>query len=73
MVVIIAWLISPLSGKTNKNSGHFINIINGICLDSNDMLISFDVSSLITNVPIGEAVMVIKEMLLPWTRGQNCH
>ena len=35
-----------------KDSGHFMEIVNGICLDSDDVMVSYDVSSLFTNVPI---------------------
>ena len=63
----IAKLITPLAGRTNsyiRNSEHFIRSIKDVVVDGNELLVSFDVCSLFTNVPIGEAVSVIHEMLL---------
>ena len=61
-----AGLIYPLAGKTDhyvKDSGHFMEIVNSVCLDSDDVMVSYDVSSLFTNVPIQEAIDVIRDML----------
>lgn len=35
-----------------KDSTHFINEIKHLNLDSNDILVSFDVKTLYTNIPI---------------------
>ncbi len=59
-------MISPLFGKTQshiKNSTHFMQIVNSVCLRSDEMMVSVDVSSLFTNVPIDEAVSVIRDKL----------
>ena len=40
-----------------------MEVVNGICLDSDDVMVSYDVSSLFTNVPIQEAIDVIRDML----------
>ena len=37
--------------------------MNGVCLDSDDVMVSYDVSSLFTNVPIQEAIDAIRDML----------
>ena len=41
------------------NSRHFAETVREIRLERNEILVSFDVSSLFTNVPIVEAVDVI--------------
>ena len=58
-------LISPLAGKTNshvKNSKHFMEVTAGLRVED-EMLISFDMTSLFTNVSIDEAVQVIYDKL----------
>ena len=60
-------LISPLVGKSDsyvKNSEHFISMIKDLNLGPDETLVSFDVSSLFTNVPVDEAVEVIHDMLV---------
>ena len=74
----VAGLISPLAGKTDhyvKDSGHLMEVVNGICLDSDDVMVSYDVSSLFTNVPIQEAIDVIEtcyRRTRPWMRERCC-
>ena len=54
----ITSLISPLAGHTSshlKNSRHFTEMIGSVHVESDEILVSFDVSSLFTNVPVGEA------------------
>ncbi len=46
-----------------KNSTHFTQTVNSVCLRSDEMMVSFDVSSLFTNVSIDEAVSVIRDKL----------
>ena len=53
-------------GKTDSfvmNTGHFVEMTREEKLGPEEMLVSFDVSSLFTNVPIQEAVQVIKREL----------
>ena len=62
----IASLISPLAGKTDwhvRNSKHFVEVMAGLRVEEDKMLVSFDVTSLFTNVPIDEAVHVIRDKL----------
>ena len=62
----IASLISPLAGKTDsyvRNSRHFVEVMRNVRVEEDEVLVSFDVSSLFTNVPVGEAVQVIRDRL----------
>jgi hypothetical protein len=48
-----------LSGKSEsfvRNSGHFIQLLESVNLQSPDTLVSFDVASLFTNVPVHAAL-----------------
>ena len=72
----ITSIISPLAGRTDshvKNSKHFVEMMSGLSVEEDEILVSFDVSSLFTNVPIDEAVWIIHdrlrndEMLCDWT------
>ena len=60
-------ILSPLIGRTDSfvnNSSHFVNIISQIHLEDNDLLVSFDIKSLFTRVPINDALIIIKDRLL---------
>jgi hypothetical protein len=46
-----------------KNSDHFIQLLKPIELQDQDILVSFDVVSLFTNVPIEESLQIIKTEL----------
>ena len=62
----IAKILSPLMGNTDSfvmNTGHFVEMMREEKLGPEEMLVSFDVSSLFTNIPIQEAVQVIKKKL----------
>jgi hypothetical protein len=57
---------SPLVGNTDsfvKNSEHFIKSIQDINLQSEECLVSFDVVSIFTNVPVEELLQVIRNRL----------
>ena len=51
----IASVISPISGKTGSNvlnSKHFAETMRDITIEEDELLVSFDVFSLFTNVPL---------------------
>ena len=59
--------LNVLVGNTQHhvlNSSSFIQEIKDLRLDPNDVLISFDVVSLFTNVPVDETCNIIKQKLL---------
>ena len=46
------------------NSKEFVTKMEQIRLSENDIMVSFDVVSLLTNVPVEEACIITKERLL---------
>ncbi|KAL9953468.1 hypothetical protein ACROYT_G040890 [Oculina patagonica] len=51
-------ILSPLTGKSEyavTNSTHFVNTINRERIQEKEIMVSFDVESLFTNVPIEDA------------------
>ena len=55
----LADILSPLTGKseyTVTNSSHFVSTISHEQIQENEVMVSFDVESLFTNVPIAGAV-----------------
>ena len=62
----LAEVINPLVGKTAsyvKNSKDFAESIRGYPIETGDLMVSFDVESLFTNVPTSEALRCLKEKL----------
>ena len=54
-------LITPLAGRTSsyvRNSKHFVEMLQGVRLQPEEVMVSFDVKSLFTNVPISEALEI---------------
>ncbi|GJQ86537.1 hypothetical protein Trydic_g10437 [Trypoxylus dichotomus] len=59
-------IISPPSGNTQSaitKTKHFINQIKEITINEHDKLVSFDVTSLFTNVPTEAALAIVKNRL----------
>jgi hypothetical protein len=55
-------ILTPLAEKSEsfvKNSDHFLQLLKSVNLQSLGTLVSFDVVSLLTNVPIDETLQVI--------------
>ena len=60
-------ILKPLSGTTDsymKDSSVFVERISQTTILESDVLVSFDVVSLFTRVPVDEALDVISELLL---------
>ena len=57
-------ILSPLIGWTDtyiKNSSHFVSKIKDLHFNENDIMVSFDVKSLFTKVPIEDSLHIIKD------------
>ena len=62
----VAGVLQPLVGNTPsfvKDSVHFRDIVKSIRLEPGDIMVSFDVESLFTNVPLKDCLEVIKGKL----------
>ena len=62
----ITSLISPLAGKTDsyvRNSRHFVEVMRNLRVEEDEVLVSFNVSSLFTTVPVDKTVQVIRDRL----------
>ena len=59
-------ILSPLASRTGhtvKNSYEFVDTITGLKLDDDECIVSFDVVSLFTKIPVDVAKSVIFELL----------
>ena len=59
----LARILTPLSGQTKytiMNSTKFVEWLQEVCTGPEDLMDSFDVTSLFTQVPIDEALKVVK-------------
>ncbi|CAH2088741.1 unnamed protein product [Euphydryas editha] len=62
----VASVLQPLVGHTSsyvKDSRHFVRILQDTKLEEQECMLSFDVESLFTNVPIDDCLEVIKKKL----------
>ncbi len=62
----LAKIIGPLVGKTDHhilNSKDFAEKIQGITLDDNETITSFDVTALFTSIPPADAVSCVRDVL----------
>ena len=74
----LAKILSPVVGNTVntvKNSLEFADFIRGKTLDAEDELVSFDVVSLFTKIPVDLAIEIAKkdsERMFLWKREHPC-
>ncbi|XP_022814534.1 uncharacterized protein LOC111348226 [Spodoptera litura] len=62
----LATILQPFTGKTNtfvKDSRHFVALLEDVRLQDTDIMISFDITSLFTNVPVDETISIITNIL----------
>ncbi|XP_064073285.1 uncharacterized protein LOC135193669 [Vanessa tameamea] len=62
----VSKVLQPLAGQTKshvKDSRRFVDILRSTTVDPDDLMVSFDVESLFTNVPVSECMDVIKVKL----------
>lgn len=63
---MLAKILTRMTGHTNsfiKNSAHFVEELRNWRLDQDDLMVSFDVKSLFTNVPIDDVLIILMERL----------
>ncbi|KAG8222145.1 hypothetical protein J437_LFUL000727, partial [Ladona fulva] len=59
-----AKLLAPIVGHNKhhvQNSAQFVTTLANLKLDPNDILVSFDVESLFTNIPIQDSMDILKD------------
>ena len=62
----LAKIIKPLVGNSDsfvKDSNHFVQFTKEVRIDHSDILVSFDVVSLFTKVPIPNSIHIVKEKM----------
>ena len=63
---MIAKILTPLIGHTNsyiRDSAHFVEELKEWKVNEHDLMVSFDVKSLFTNVPINDVLVILMERL----------
>ena len=66
----VAKILGPLVGNSDsfiKDSNAFVNLIQEERVEPKDKILSFDIVSLFTKIPLKEAIQVIKEVTDPHT------
>ena len=64
----LSGFLNPLTGKSAhhvKNSFHFIEILKSLKIKPDDLMVSFDVVSLFTKVPVEESLILQTKRLAP--------
>ena len=59
-------IIAPLVGQTSsfvKDSRHFVRMVRGDTIRTEEKLVSYDVESLFTNITVEESIMIIRRYL----------
>jgi hypothetical protein len=59
-------ILKPIANKNDtfiKNTQHFLNKLSNIEFNSNNTLVSFDINSLFTNVPLDKTLNIVKTKL----------
>ncbi|XP_047985758.1 uncharacterized protein LOC125225986 [Leguminivora glycinivorella] len=59
-------ILQDFTGETAsyiRDSRHFINLLRDIQLCEDELMVSFDVTSLFTNVPVDETIKIISDLL----------
>ena len=72
----IASLISPLAGKTDsyvRNSRHFVEVMRNLRVEEDEVLVSFDVSSLFWSMRQCRSSVTGCRMTGPWVTGPPFH
>ena len=62
----LAHKLTPLAENVKsevKNSSHFIDIIKTVKITNTDILVSFDVTSLFTKIPVDEALTIMRDKM----------
>ena len=62
----LAMVLKPLLGQSDltiKNSQEFVRVVSDECVADNESMVSFDVKSLYTSLPIGRTLDVVRERL----------
>jgi hypothetical protein len=60
-------ILQPLTGNTTsfvRDSTHFVHLLENVTLHEDELMVSFDVASLFTNVPVSETIDIIKQMVI---------
>ena len=63
----VARILKPLVGRNGyaiQNSIQFINDVKDLVIDSDSVMVSFDVKALYTSIPVDRAVQVVRTRLL---------